>query len=310
MLESIKKIGSPFSVAGYEGELTEYIKNELTPYFTDCFVDNVGNLICHEKGVGDKILVNIPISSDGFFITHITDKGALKFSTIGKVKETDILGAKVINEKGELTGVVASEKEELSIDDMFIDGGKSTSVKVGDILKAYSEPYKIGDRLYGKDIGKNAVIYAVIETVKTLKAKGDIWFSFSVMDNLGFKGAKTSATLINPDICYTLSIADCLNKNTEIALSKGPAIRVKDSHIIVSKKLRDKLIKDMENENIPYQLEIVTGDGLTNNEIMYLSNGILTANINLPVRYKNTLNECVCEEDIINLIKTLKLILV
>jgi putative aminopeptidase FrvX len=66
----------------------------------------------------------------------------------------------------------------------------------------------------------------------------------------------------------------------------------------------------MENNNIPYQLEIVTGDGLTNNEIMYLANGILTANINLPVRYKNTLNECVCEEDILNLIKTLKLILV
>ena len=77
----------------------------------------------------------------------------------------------------------------------------------------------------------------------------------------------------------------------------------------MNKQLRERLIKRLADENIPYQPEIVTDGGLSNNEIMYLSNGILTANINCPIKGKGSRCECVNIKDIENTLKSVKVII-
>lgn len=318
MLDKIKEISSEFSVAGYEKELTSYIMAKAEKYCDECFVDNIGNIICHKKGQGEKILINIPISCDGAFLSHITDKGYLKFHTIGSLKAQNLVGAKVRKESGDVVGVILtdSDKEELLTDDLYIDTGLGDKesveklIKVGDIFEPLCEPYKLGENIYGSKLSKTVGILVGLEIVKSIKSSCDLYFAFTIMDNLGFKGAKTAATLINPDICVIISAAATSNKDTEIELGKGVAVRIKDSHIIVNKALRDRVIKSLSDENIPYQLEIVSGDGITNNEIMYLSKGILTSNINCPVKCIGTMNEGVNEKDISNMIKSLQVILV
>lgn len=318
MLDKIKEINNKFSVAGYEKVLTSYIMAETEKYCDECFLDNIGNVVCHKKGQGEKILVNIPISCDGAFISHITEKGYLKFHTIGKIKAQNLIGAKAKKESGELVGVILtdSDKEEISVEDLYLDTGLGTKenaqklIEIGDIAEPFCCPYKLGENIYGSKLSKTVGILVGLELIKGVKNSCDLYFAFSVMDNLGFKGAKTAATLINPDICITVSSASTSNKDTEIELGKGVAVRIKDRHIIVNKALRDRVIKSLSDENIPYQLEIVSGDGISNNEIMYLSNGILTSNINCPVKCAGTMNEGVNEKDILNMIKSLKLILV
>lgn len=318
MINRINEINSKFSVAGYEKTLADYIVREASVYCDECYVDNIGNIICHKKGRGEKLLVNVPISCDGIFVTYIEDSGNVRFHAIGTLEAQDICGAKVKDENGKIKGVILSDKKsnEISLDDLYIDLGvykkedADKEIKIGDVLEITGDTLEISGNIYGPKLSKTTPVYAVMEAIKEIKSEKDIYISFSVMDNLGFKGAKTSANMISPDICYTVSFADTANKTTEIKLSKGPAIRIKDSHIIVSKSLRDSIIKKISQNDIKYQLEIISKNGLTNNEIMYLENGILTANINIPVKCAGTLNEVICKADVDALIKSLKVMLV
>lgn len=315
MLNKLNKIQKLFSVAGYESDLTDYIKNEVENYCDECYKDKLGNVICHKKGKGEKVLINIPVSSDGMFISAITDSCYGKFKMVGKkFLPESLVGAPVKDISGNICGIIFGEKGEIKdTDNLYIDFGiynkDELKIKVGDVLEPCKEFYKINKNIFGMDIARCAVVNAIIEIIKEIKSDYDLYFAFSVMDNIGFKGAKTASYITNPDICIVCSSSytDCDDSN--VALNKGTVVRIKDSHIIVNKGLRDMLIKKLSDKEIPYQIEVLTKEGLINNEIMYLNNGILTANLNLCVKgYKKQI-ECINEDDLLNFRKSIEEIL-
>ena len=106
MIDKIKEINLKFSVAGYEDELTSYIIKETQGCCDQCYTDNIGNVICHKKGKGEKVLINIPISCDGIFVTHIEDSGKIKFHTVGTPKAENLLGAQVKDKNGKIIGII------------------------------------------------------------------------------------------------------------------------------------------------------------------------------------------------------------
>lgn len=314
MIEKINKIQSLFSVAGYENSLTEYILNQLKDFSDECFIDKLGSVIFHKKGSGDKVLVNVPISSDGLFITHITDDFKGKFKFIGKLPAGKLTGKALRNVSKECVGVVYSDKDEVNdADDLYIDFGvfkkEDLKVKVGDVLELSPSAFELNDNIYGTTISRCANISAHLDVIKNIKTNYDLYYAFTVMDNVGFKGAKTAAFLIDPDICITFSSSFEDSKETLIKLNKGTVVRIKDSHIIVNKNLKDMLIKKLSDNSIPYQIEILSREGLSNNEIMYLKNGILTANINLASKGMDEITECVNIEDYENYKKSIEMVL-
>ncbi len=314
MTHNIEQIGSLFSVSGYEKNLTDYIIKETEDFSDNCYRDKLGNVIVNKKGKGDKVLINIPISSDGLFVTHITDDFKAKFKPIGSLDAKKLTGLMVKDENGKISGVIYSDAEEInSIDDLYIDFGvydkENLKVKVGDVLSLSTDCFTVNDNIYANGVSRCAVIHSVIEIIKTIKSSYDLYFAFTVMDNIGFKGAKTAVFSINPDLCITCSSSFEDNKESTVKLSKGTVVRIKDSHIIVNKSLRDMIIKKLSEKNIPYQLEVLTKEGLTNNEIMYLNGGILTLNINLCAKGFNERIECINKSDLENYKKTLEEIL-
>lgn len=314
MTNNIEKILSLFSVSGYEKNLTDYIMEETKKYADECYVDKLGNVIVNKKGKGDKILINVPISSNGIFITHITDDCKGKFKPIGKLDAKKLTGLTVRCENGKKAGVIYSEAEEINnTDDLYIDFGvydkEDLKVKVGDVLSFSSDCFPINDNIYGNDISRCALIHSALEIIKKIKSPYDLYFAFTVMDNIGFKGAKTAVFSINPDLCITCSSSFEDSKETMVKMSKGTVIRIKDSHIIVNKSLRDMLIKKLSDAGIPYQLEVLTKEGLLNNEVMYLNGGILTLNINLCAKGFKERTECINKSDLENYKKSLEMIL-
>lgn len=303
MINKIKELQSLFCVAGYENKVTEFIINRVKDYCDESYIDKLGNAIIHKKGKGDKLLLSVPISSNGLFVTHITDDFKGKFKAIGDLKASKITGMPAVNEKNEIVGIVYPEKSDSSdVDDMYIDFGaykkEDVKVSVGDVLAISEDAVKIGENIYGNNAAKWANIFVISEIIKEIKSEYDLYFAFTVMDNIGFKGAKTSAFSINPDLCITLSVSYTDEEESNVKLSSGPVLRIKDSHIIVNKNMRDSLIK--KAGDIPYQLEILSKEGLSSNEIMYLGNGILTANINIPATGKNECKEAINIKDVEN----------
>ena len=311
MICKIKEISGMFSVAGYENQLTSYILNEVKDYCDESYIDKIGNVILRKKGKGEKVLINTPISSEGLFVTFITDDLKGRFKTVGKLDASKIIGKTVVNEKGEILGIIRGETPESDDpDNLYIDFGVSEKsdvpVKEGEILSLNKEFYHINGGVYGTDIEKGTNIYAVLSLVKEIKSDCDLYFAFTVMDNVGFKGAKTAAFELKPDYAIILSHSYCDAAETNIKSGNGVCVRITDSHFIINKKMRDYATDKLKAGNIPYQIEILSKSGLVNNEMMYMNNGILTLNLNLPVTGSGELLKGAKIKDIENYIKAIK----
>ena len=127
MKDLIKKVTEAFGPSGAEDSVREVIRKEVEPYVDEISVDALGNLIAHKKGTGGKkIILDGHMDEIGLMVTHIDDKGFLRFGNIGGVNPFVALGQRVYFENGTM-GVIGSERvddpKDLKLEKLFIDIG-------------------------------------------------------------------------------------------------------------------------------------------------------------------------------------------
>jgi len=179
-------------------------------------------------------------------------------------------------------------------------------------VEKLGNPNIVTGRAFDDKIG----IVTAIETLKILKDnKVDVYFVFTVQEEVGLKGARTAAFAINPDIGIAIDVTTATDvpgtpEHAQIVkLGKGPAIKIMDgragSGLIAHPAIRDLLISVAEEEAIPYQLEILPG-GTTDASVIQLTReGIPTGAISIPTRYIHSPVETLHLGDVINAIKLL-----
>ncbi len=80
--ELMKKLSDCFSPSGREQNIREMIINEIKDYADEINVDVLGNVIARKKGSGKKILFSAHMDQTGLIITHVDEKGFLRFSNV------------------------------------------------------------------------------------------------------------------------------------------------------------------------------------------------------------------------------------
>ena len=83
ILETLRALNACFGPSGQEGAVAEAIRKIAAPYVDECTVDTLGNLLCHKKGKGPKVLFAAHMDSIGLIITHIDEHGFLRFGPVG-----------------------------------------------------------------------------------------------------------------------------------------------------------------------------------------------------------------------------------
>ena len=120
-MELLKKLCEAFGPSGCESEIADIIKDEI-------YSDSMGNLICHKKGSGKKIMYAAHMDEIGLMVTFIEETGYLRCAQIGYLPPHYSINRFVKFENGTV-GVVAYEKEHegnLRQEKVFIDiGAKS-----------------------------------------------------------------------------------------------------------------------------------------------------------------------------------------
>ena len=105
----------------------------------------------------------------------------------------------------------------------------------------------------------------LIEAMKRKDPVNTLYFVFSSQEEVGLRGARTSAYTINPDLGIALDVTltgDMPEAHRmEVSLGKGAAIKVKDSSMITHPKVKDLLVQLAEEGNIPYQMEVLERGG-------------------------------------------------
>ena len=297
------KLFERYHVSGNEHKMRDFIKDEVKNCCDECYYDNFGNIIVRLKGEGRKVLFNTAIDTAGLLVTYVEDDGILRFSAIGNLSAQGLVEKMCIS--GEITGAIRAPKDakldELKINDLYIDLGlRSHSIKPGAVFALKNEFFENDESVFGTNLTVKANLSILIETIQALyrhPKKSDLYFAFTVQDQLGFKGAKVAANSICPDAAVILSYADCSKQDT-LKWDGGAVVKIKDSVMIANRPFREQLEEILKDHEIPFQYEILSSGGAYNSQMMYLQDGILTFGISLPCKYYGSSLECIRKDEI------------
>lgn len=324
MKELLEKLSKTFGPSGSEGAVYSIIKDEIGAFVDEIRSDVMGNLIAVKKGTGKKVMLAAHMDQIGLIVTHIDDNGFLRFSNVGAVSIPNILHKGVVFESG-LAGVVGYETEvddykTTKLNKMYIDiGAKSREeaaalVSIGDAA-VYASPLTVcQDRFKGAAMDDRAGCALLIETAKRVRqSPHEIYFVFTVQEEVGLRGSKTAAYGIMPDMAIAVDVTltgdTPKSRPMAVSLGKGPAIKVKDTSMIAHPKVKSLMINCAESAGIPFQLEVLEMGGTDAGAIHLTKEGIPSGTLSIPCRYVHSANEMVDSGDLANGIELLTTIL-
>ncbi|MEQ7791261.1 M42 family metallopeptidase [Staphylococcus nepalensis] len=317
-LSRMKNLTELHGAPGFEDDVKTYLKNEMAPYVDEFVYNRMGGFYGVKRSKAKepkKVMVAAHMDEVGFMITHITDNGLLQFTNLGGVA-TDIWQGQRLKVKSrtneEIVGIVANIPKHFrtgnegapTIEDLLLDIGCESKtdvinrgIQIGDTivpetpftrLSEHRFVSKAWDNRYGCLIGLE-----LLELLKDVELDFDLFVGANVQEEVGLRGAKASAELIDPDIAF---VVDCSPANDMKGkqhlsgeLGKGTLIRIKDGTMILKPTFRDYLIDLTKKFDIPNQYYMSPG-GTDGGEIHKANIGIPTAVIGVCARYIHSTN--------------------
>lgn len=328
----LKKICEAPGVPGYESKIRNLIIKEVTPLVDSVEVDNMGNVITLKKGKSDakKAMIGAHMDEIGFMVTHIDDKGFVRFTTLGGFDPKTLTAQRVvIHGKKDVIGVMGSKPihvmspEERTkmpkTTDFFIDLGMPKKevekiVSVGNPITRERELIEMGECVNCKSIDNRVSVFVLIETLRQLKSVPyDVYGVFTVQEEVGIRGANVAAHTINPDfgfgldttIAFDLPGAQAHERVT--ALGEGTAIKIMDAMTICDYRMVDYMKEVADKNKIKWQTELLTAGGTDTAGIQRMGkNGAISGAVSIPTRHLHQVIEMAHKKDIENSIKLLK----
>ncbi|MGB8217681.1 MAG: M42 family metallopeptidase [Candidatus Methanoperedens sp.] len=314
----LERLSNAHGVSGYEGSVRQIIEYEVRPYVDEIKTDKMGNLITTKNGGSPTVMLAAHMDEIGLMVKYVDEKGFARFTKTGGWFDQTLLNQRMImhTDNGMIYGVLGSKpphviKEEeknkvIKAEDMFIDFGATSKedaerlgVKAGTPVTSDMEFKSLGnDRVTGKAFDNRAGCVMLIEALRQMKdVKATVHAVFTVQEEVGLKGAKTSAFGLNPDVALATDVTitgdhpGIEKKDSSNEMGKGPSVTVSDADgrgIIVPVTVLKWLKEAAESNNIPYQLEVGSG-GTTDASAIHLTReGIPTGVISMPSRYIHT----------------------
>ncbi len=332
-LEFLQKLCDAMSPSGFEGDAVKIWKERTNAYCDEIRTDVHGNTIAVLNKEGrPRVMLAGHIDEIGFMIKYIDDKGFLYFKPIGGVDRHLVPGERLMikGKKGIVIGAVgkkpihvmeAEEREKVvKFKDMWIDIGVASKkeaeelVSIGDPAVPAVKFEKLNEkRVMGRGFDDKAGAFVVSEVLKLLKGKkieAGVYGVATVQEEIGLRGAKTSAYGIQPDVGIAIDVTIATDYPTvdakeigEIKLGKGPVIARGPN---INPKVFELLIKTAEEEKIPYQVEgIERGTPTDANVIQLTRAGVAAGLVSIPCRYIHTPVEVLELSDLENIAKLL-----
>jgi len=313
VLTLMQQLDSRHGISGCEKAVAQFLSEAAKPYVDEITTDAMGNLFCHKKGTGPKVMFAAHMDSIGFIVTHIEEKGFLRLGKIGGVTPAEVQYMPVRFQNGARGVVVpdlSADAAKLKLDDLVIDIGAHSReeaeklVRVGDTAVYDYVPFAMGDRISGPYMDNRISCVVLLMAMEQLKnSKNDLWFVFTVQEEVGLRGAKTASWAVDPDygIVVDVTLSDDVpgaKHDGSSVLGGGAAIKVMDNSVICHPEAVKKLeILAKENE-IKYQLDVIRAGGTDAGEIHKTHCGVVTGGVSIPCRYIHTPMETVDHTDV------------
>ncbi len=301
----VKELVSLNAPSGFEDEVRDFIKSKVAA--DEFYIDSIGNLICRKKGNGKKVMVCAHMDEVGFIITQVTDAGFLRFETLGGIDTSVLISKKVLIGKDKLPGIIGAKAVHLqSADevnspikkkDLYIDIGAKDKeeaeklVSMGEYAVFEGEYTVFGENMIkAKALDDRTGCAILIELMKE-EYESDMYFVFSVQEEVGLRGANVAAHNINPDIALVIEGTTCSDvngskpHNTVTTTGGGAVMTAVDMAAISDKNYFDFITKIAAENNIKLQTKRTTAGGTDAGAIQRSNSGVKTAVLAVPCKY-------------------------
>lgn len=317
----IQKLVETTAPSGYEKALRDVVRAEIDGQVDELRVDGLGNLIARKGQKSDqglRIMLSAHMDEIGVIATHIDDQGFVRFSTIGGVRPHTLLGGRVRFTNG-TRGVIGFEKLDAwdslpGFDRMFIDVGATSRadcpVSVGD-MASFERPFlDLGDRLAAKSMDDRISVAVLIETLRQIKdTPNELFFVFSVQEEVGLRGATTAAYGVDPDLGLSVDVTGTGDTPRalpmQVTLGKGPGIKVRDGGMLSDPRVVRWMVAGAEKAGLPYQLEVLERGSTDAAAIQLARAGVAAGCLSIPCRYIHSPSEMVDYRDVQNAVRLL-----
>jgi putative aminopeptidase FrvX len=322
----LKELSEAHGVPGYESEIRSLIRQHLEPV-GEIDHDRIGSLVCRRGVRGPRVMLAAHMDEIGFMVKHITDEGCLKFVPLGGWWNQVLLGQRVLVKmhKGDVLGVIGAKpphllpqeerKKPVELKDMYIDIGctakdeaEQAGVRLGDpvIPAAGFHVLANGKSYLGKAFDDRvgvALMIEILQRISTMSSPNVLYGVATVMEEVGLRGAKTSAGLIDPEVAIVLESDICGDvpgikpEETAVKLGGGPTLVLLEARMIPNLKFRDLVIETARQLKIPLQFSAGLGGATDGGQIHLHGIGVPTVVIGVPARHIHSHSGIIHRED-------------
>ena len=323
----LKRLLETPSPTGFEVPVADMVRERASRTADEVVTDVMGSVhaVLRGKGNGPSLMLAAHMDEIGLMVTYISDDGYLSVAAVGGVDAAILPGMRVDvhTEGGTLRGVVgrkpihlikADERKNVTpIDQLVIDlglPGKKVKklVHVGDVITFGVGYERLGDnmavsRAFDDKVGVWIALRVLERLAKAGRANGDFIAAATVQEEIGTRGAMTSAYGVNPDVAIAFDVTHATDypgidktKHGAFECGGGPVIARGPN---INPLVFERLVAAAKKEGIPYQIEAepsVTGTDAR--AIQVARGGIPCGLVSVPLRYMHTPTEVVSLKDL------------
>jgi putative aminopeptidase FrvX len=329
-VEFLKRFMDTICPTGYEEEASRVWRAEADDFADRTWVDVHGNTVAAiNEDAEFRIMLAGHADEIGLMITYVNGEGYLSFTGLGGWDMAILPGQRVRirTANGVVLGLIGRKpihfmREEdrkalPKFEDLWIDIGVKSKdealklVSIGDpAVLDYDTRELRGELIVGRGIDDRIGAFVALEALRMLKkskTKLGVYAVATVQEEIGSRGAQTSAFGIDPQAAIAIDVGfatdtpgmdEAKKKWGEAIMGGGPIITRGPN---INPPLFRRLVDTAKEKGITIQYEAYPrGTGTDANTMQLVRSGIATAVLGVPNRYMHSPCELVHLDDVEN----------
>lgn len=349
----LKNLCEAAAVASNERQVRDVLRRECGKYADETAYDGLGSLIFTQWGKaaagetaglsgsdgtgasggshsGPTVLLAAHMDEVGFLVRSISSQGMLMVLPVGAVRtfsrfmqEVTVTAADGRSWRGILNAEYDNGKKEAV--GLYVDLGQDSrediekmGIRPGDMVTFASgfQEYENG-RFAARALDDRAGCYVLGELMKRMAEMDHpnrICCAFTSSEEVGTRGAKTAARVVEPDLCIVLDVAcngsEFVRDHTNNRqLGKGPMLVHYDKTVVSSRPMVELVRRSAAELNIPLQDDMFLNGGTDGGVLHQDGTGHPTVVLGIPTRYGHSPNSIASYQDMDQMVDLLECLL-
>lgn len=304
------------AISRFEEPVVNELKKSIKSGF-EISRDALGSVIFFKKSKREnapKVMLAAHMDEVGYMVRSIQKNGNIMVTTVGGVWPNVVISTKatvVTQSEGKRfvgvfghTSIHILEREKftkaIEAKELFVDLGFASDeevtkagIAIGDPIYIAGETIEFANNIIGgKSMDNRAgvtALEAIANNIADLELDCDVYLVGTVQEEVGTRGAKTSVSIINPDVAFAVDTGAAHDTTGCIpgtpVLGKGVSILVKDGGTLPDPKLINYVMNVAKAKDIPAYKYVAEGGGTDAAELQYGCGGAAVMTISIPQRY-------------------------